>query len=172
MKITKSQQNIFWRWVSQAASNLGRTTSQEREDYRRRVLREEAGVEHLADLGKGEPFEKVMMRLCEDAGDYQEASAWAIGGVKRYRHLIRERIREIFARKEALGIEQKSVWVDGYAASILMQGRLVITTCSQDELGQRLEHDLEWEDIPELCLRKLLQIVTTELRRLEKGVAA
>ena len=69
--ITQRQRMAFFRAHHAACVNLGLSTADEREEYRKRVMREEAGKEHLADIGRNEEFDKVMKRFAADAGDYE-----------------------------------------------------------------------------------------------------
>ena len=55
----------FFRAHHAACVNLGLRDADEREECRKRVMREETGKEHLADIGKTGDYDKVMKRLIE-----------------------------------------------------------------------------------------------------------
>ena len=94
--VTAAQKRVFWRLFSAAARALG-LPADEREAYRRAVLREEGGVEHLADLGRTHGFDAVCLRLCLDAEDYDGAARYEVGDARRMGAIIDAVIREIVA---------------------------------------------------------------------------
>lgn len=66
MKLSKPQQGAFWLAMSTAcAAQL--LQGAEREAYRHRVLQEEVGCEHLADVNRTNEYDAVMARLWMDA---------------------------------------------------------------------------------------------------------
>ena len=94
--VTAAQKRVFWRLFSAAARALG-LPADEREAYRRAVLREEGGVEHLADLGRTHGFDAVCLRLCLDAEDYDGAARYEVGDARRMGAIVEAAIREIVA---------------------------------------------------------------------------
>ena len=94
--ITAAQRAAFWRHFSAACQAQG-IPADEREAYRRAVLREEGGVEHLADLGRTHGFDAVCLRLCLDADDYDGAARYEVGDARRMGAIVESVIREIVA---------------------------------------------------------------------------
>ena len=161
MKISKQQQGQFWRVFAQACTSLG-IPGDGRDEYRHRVLREETGTEHLGDINPTDDFDKVMTRLAMDAGDYALAGKYSAGDVSRYRKLILDRARDIIAGTETTPGE--------YVAGIMFQGRMVYRPHDTPKtFGARLDADDigPWSDSPTATLRLLLQIVTTEWRKVQ-----
>ena len=73
--LTPAQRSAFFRALSAASIELGHDTPTAREAYRREVMREETGKEHLAQLSRTKDFDACMRRFASDAGDYgQEGS--------------------------------------------------------------------------------------------------
>lgn len=58
--ITKGQRSAFFRALSAACQNLGLNTQDEREVYRKRVMKEETGKDHLAQLNRTTDFDRCM----------------------------------------------------------------------------------------------------------------
>ena len=76
--LTPAQRSAFFRALQAASIELGHATPEEREDYRKTVMREETGKEHLAQLSRTKDFDACMRRFASDAGDYETASRFAI----------------------------------------------------------------------------------------------
>lgn len=161
MNLTKQQLAAFWRIFPQAAKEMGGDET----SYRRKVLSEEAGVEHLGDLGRTTGFEKVMSRLASDAGDFELAIKYAGGESNRYRHLILTRARDIISKSG-----DTSTTPERYVAGILLRGRMVYRPyLNVDTLGDRMASGEEWDSFPPATLHLLLQIITTEWRKVRAG---
>lgn len=161
MKISKQQQGQFWRVFAQACTSLG-IPGDGRDEYRHRVIREEAGVEHLGDISPTGDFDKVMTRLALDAGDFALAAKYSAGDVSRYRKLILDRAGDIIAGTATTPGE--------YVAGIVFQGRMVYRPYDTPKtFGAKLDSDDlgVWTDMPVATLRLVLQIVTTEWRKVQ-----
>ena len=65
--LTPAQRAAFFRALQAASIELGYDTPEARETYRKEVMREEAGVEHLADLSRTTGFDRVMRRFAADS---------------------------------------------------------------------------------------------------------
>ena len=125
--------------------------SMQREDAR--ILKEELGVEHLADVSRTVRFETPMARVCSDAGDDLAALAYAMGLGKRLRHLILDAAEDL-APGHALS----------YVAGVMIQSHTV-HGCDQDALADRLASDAGWIDITTPQLRTVLKMLKTHLKR-------
>ena len=164
MTCTPAQVSAYWSMFSRACSRMGLPSRDEKEAYRKRVLRETIGEESMKRIGSNADYEKVMLRLATDAEDWEAADRYALGDVLRLRHVILEAARRIV---EAGG---KGVTPERYVAGILFQGRMVYRPfeTGPDSYAVRLESDSdEWRRIPALTLRKALMALTIEVRRLK-----
>ena len=158
-KITPRQRMAFFRAHHAACINLGLSTSEEREEYRKRVMREEAGREHLADLGRTGDFDKVMKRFVADAGDYETACRFAVGDGARKAALIRICCAQVLQLK---GCPAGTDEAANYLAGIVEQARI---PCGRD-----LTDSSFWMDVAPDSLTVLFQILDTHRRRLLRGL--
>ena len=62
-----------------------RETGEDPEAYRRRIMREELGVEPLCQVSATTGFDRLMARTCSDAGDFVQAGNCRGGGLFRTR---------------------------------------------------------------------------------------
>ena len=157
--ITPRQRLVFFRAHHAACINLGLSTPEEREEYRKRVMREEAGKEHLADIGRTDEFDRVMKRFAADAGDYETACRFAIGDEARKAALIRICCAQVMQLK---GCPAGSTAAQDYLAGIVEQARI---PCGRD----LVDHSF-WMDVSPECLTALFQILDTHRRRLLRGM--
>lgn len=147
--ITAAQRAAFWRHFSAACRAQG-IPADEREAYRRAVLREEGGVEHLADLGRTHGFDAVCLRLCLDAEDYDGAARYEVGDARRMGAIVESVIREIVAGSPTTPAS--------YLAGIFAHAHLGPVPATA-----------EWYlDVDPALLRSILQMVLTHRRRLAR----
>lgn len=149
--LTNSQRHVLFATIRAAAGELG----EDQEAYRKRVMAEELGVEHLCDVSRSTGYDLLMARICRDAGYCDSAIKYALSAVNRYRHLIVERAEKI-APGNALG----------YVAGVMIQSRTV-RDVRQAALAARLETDSGWLDFTVPQLQRLLAMLATYLRRLK-----
>ena len=97
--MTRAQLKPFFRAVSRAASAQGLVGREAVEEYRREVMREEAGADHAADIDPGPGFDRVMYRLAVDAGDWSAASRFVTGAERRMAHLVEQCARQVVELK-------------------------------------------------------------------------
>lgn len=164
-KITQKQRLAFFRACHAACVNLGYSSSDEREEYRKRVMREETSKAHLADLGRTEDFDKVMKRFAADAGDYETACRFAVGDEARKAALIRICCAQVMQLK---GAPAGSTDATDYLSGIVEQARV--------PCGRNLIDSSFWMDVSPDTLTVLFQILDTHRRRLlrqqlDKGTA-
>ena len=157
--ITQRQRMAFFRAHHAACVNLGLRDADEREEYRKRVMREETGKEHLADIGKTGDYDKVMKRFAEDAGDYETACRFAVGDDARKAALIRICCAQVLQLK---GCPAGSQEATDYLAGIVEQSRI---PCGRD-----LTDSSFWMDVSPDSLTTLFQILDTHRRRLLRGL--
>ena len=157
--ITPKQRCAFFRAHHAACVNLGLDGAAEREEYRKRVMREEAAVEHLADLGRTDAFDRVMKRFAADAGDYETACRFAVGDEARKATLIRICCAQVM---QLTGHPAGSSDALDYLAGIVEQARI---PCGRDMLDTSF-----WLDVSPDSLTVLFQILDTHRRRLLRGI--
>ena len=87
--LTPAQRSAFFRALQAASIELGHATPEEREAYRKTVMREECGKEHLAQLSRTKDFDACMRRFAVDAGDFETASRFTIADDARKAALVR-----------------------------------------------------------------------------------
>ena len=153
--ISQRQRQAFFRAHHAACVNLGYSTAEEREEYRKRVMREECGVEHIAQLGRTADFDKVMKRFASDAGDYETACRFAVGNEARKAVLIRICCAQVLQLKGCAAITTAAA---DYLAGIVEQARV---PCGRDMLDSSF-----WMDVSPESLLVLFQILDTHRRRL------
>lgn len=164
MKLTKSQVGLFWSVFQKAVKNMGLDQPQA-DLFRHKLLKEEAGVEHLADLDGGEEFESVMIQLAYRADDYDLANRFAGNETRRYWFIILKKAREILSSSE----DKSAMDPELYVAGILFQSRLIHRPWETTQtLAEKLKTENEWETLSVYTLRVLLQIVATEVNRIRK----
>lgn len=148
--LTKAQISAYWRAASAGARNLGEPV----EEYRKKVMLEECGLRSMKDLNRTTDFDRVMARFLADAGDYQEASKFAVGDSLRMAVLIRICCAQVM---QLLGTTPGSSQAVEYLAGIIRQAHL---DCGYDTAF--------WMDCPPDSLTALFAMLDTHRRRLLK----
>ncbi len=157
--ITPRQRSAFWRAHHAACINLGLDSADEREEYRKRVMREETGKEHLAQLGRTDDFDKIMRRFAADSGDYDTACRFAVGDEARKAAMIRICCAQVMQLK---GAPAGSTDAMDYLSGIVEQARV---PCGRD-----MGDSSFWLDVAPESLMVLFQILDTYRRRLLRGL--
>ena len=93
--LTPLQRRLFFMVIRPAAQEVGADL----EEYRKRILKEELGVEHMSDVGNTGDFDKLMSRIYQDCGDYARALEYSTGSVSRLAHLAVKAAERIVAAK-------------------------------------------------------------------------
>lgn len=148
--LTQSQRMTLFATIREAAREQG----EQPEAYRKRIMAEELGVDHLSEVSRGSGFDRLMARVCRDAGDDARAIKYSLSAVARYRHLI-----VAAAEKIAPGNALE------YVAGVMIQSRTV-RDVRPAILAARLSTDSGWLDLTDPQLRRLLAMLKTHLRRL------
>ncbi|MBQ3315472.1 MAG: hypothetical protein IJG70_05875 [Kiritimatiellae bacterium] len=157
--LTPAQRSAFFRALQAASIELGHATPAAREAYRREVMREETGKEHLAQLSRTKDFDACMRRFAADAGDYEAASRFAIADDARKAALVRICCAQVMQLK---GCTAGTTEAADYLAGIVEQARV---PCGRDI------HDSSfWMDCAPGSLQTLFQILDTHRRRLLRGI--
>lgn len=159
--LSPRQRALFWRAHQAACMELGLDDADGREEYRKRVMREECGKCHLADLGRTDDFDRVMARFMRDAGDWQYASKFASGDVYRMAVMIRICCAQIMQLK---GLPDGSDAAREYLAGVLEQSRVAC--------GTYTDTGSFWMDVPKDTVRIVFAMLDTHRRRLLKACFA
>lgn len=157
--LTPAQRSAFFRALQAASIELGHATPEEREAYRKLVMREETGKEHLAQLSRTKDFDACMRRFAVDAGDYETASRFAIADDARKAALVRICCAQVLQLK---GCVMGTTEAADYLAGIVEQARV---PCGRDVRDSSF-----WMDCAPGNILTLFQILDTHRRRLLRGL--
>lgn len=149
--LTKKQAALFWRCLAAAAE---RQAVPDREAYRKRILREELGVEHLRDVDRTEGFDRLMLRLAQDAEDWQGLAYYSVAGERRLADLVADCATQVLDLCPTIGVHPMA-----YVSGILSQSHLS---------SVRVDGSDYWLDLAPDDIARLLQILDTHRRRLVK----
>ena len=153
--LTQRQRSAFFLALRAACVELGHDTPESREEYRKTVMREEAGVEHLADLSRTVDFDAVMRRFASDAGDFEMASRFAVADEYRKVAIVRACCAQVL---QLNGTTPGTVDAADYLGGIVEQARI---PCGRDLIDSTF-----WMDCNPDHLLTLFQILDTHRRRL------
>ena len=157
--LTPAQRSAFFRALQAASIELGLDTAEDRETYRKTVMREETGKERLAQLSRTKDFDACMRRFAADAGDYEAASRFAIADDARKAALVRICCAQVMQLK---GCTAGTTEAADYLSGIVEQARV---PCGRDI------HDSSfWMDCAPGSLLTLFQSLDTHRRRLLRGI--
>jgi len=155
MKLTKAQQNAFWRhyagaWAARAAAagiDPGDRAASDR--WRRQLIFAETGRRSLAEVSRTRGFDRLLQRVCMEAGHYARAAEVELSRMRRIRERAEDCLRQVceILGRPALATARER-W--GYINAVTTRA-----------LGTP-----EWEDIAEDDLEKVFQILDTHRRRL------
>ncbi|MCL1856496.1 MAG: hypothetical protein FWF84_02485 [Kiritimatiellaeota bacterium] len=154
--LTEKQAKAFWRAFAQACSELRLSGKAETEAYRKRVLMEECGVGHMADISRTTGFEKLMIRLLSDANDHEAASRYTIGEDRRMAKMV-----EVCASHVMQCLGTSGTGTVEYIAGIIRQAGHNVHAVGEDY----------WLDIPDTLLYSVFQMLDTHRRRLLKAAS-
>jgi len=157
--LTPAQRSAFFRALQAASIELGHDTPEAREVYRKTVMREETGKEHLAQLSRTKDFDACMRRLAADAGDYETASRFAIADDARKAVIVRICCAQVLQLK---GCVAGTTEAADYLSGIVEQARI---PCGRDARDSSF-----WMDCAPGSVLLLFQILDTYRRRLIRGL--
>lgn len=149
--LTLKQTAAFWRLFS-AACKANAIPSADREPYRKRLLKETLGVEHMSQITRTAGFDRIMARLAREAGDSALAARYAIADDRRRAALAAECATQLLQ----LAASETSDPIP-YISGILAQARLSPLRPSGPDWFLDLSPD---------ALPTLLEILDTHRRRL------
>ena len=150
-KITSRQLAAFWRTFGIACSEQGIVDKAKQNEYRHRVLIEEAGAESIKELDRTKGYERVMFRLNIDAGRYEYAARYESAEERRFAYMIERCVNQILqlASSESHSAER-------YVCGILYHAKINYSKTD----------DTYWLDLSYTNLCKLFQMLDTHRRRL------
>ena len=149
--LTTRQLAAFWRAFSNACKEQNLITRAQQDNYRHRVLIEEAGVSSIKLLDRTKGYERCMLRLNLDAGNYEAAARYESASEKRFAYMIERCVNQILqlASSEAHSAES-------YVCGILYHAKINFSKTD----------DTYWLDLSYTNLCKLFQMLDTHRRRL------
>lgn len=147
--LSQSQRRTLFATIREAAREQG----EQPEAYRKRIMADELGAEHLAQVSPTLGFDTLMARACRDAGDTASAIKYALGATTRLRHLILEAAAQIAPHAPL-----------EYVAGVMLQSRTV-TGINLVLLVARLSQESFWCQLSASQLRRVLAMLLTHLRR-------
>ena len=89
MRVTAAQLRAYGEAAAAACRAAGVAREAQRQAFRRRIVREEAGVESVKDVRSQEAYDAVMARLWEEAGDARRAADYSIAPERRLAYVVR-----------------------------------------------------------------------------------
>ncbi len=148
--LTPAQRALFWGMFSRACM-VQAISGSDREAYRKRLMAEECGVEHMGSLNRTSDLDKIMLRLALDAEDYESAAHYQIACERRLAYLVEACATQVMQLKS--GSETAAV---EYILGIVRQAGY--TTLARD--------GAYWLDISGPDLARLFAMLDTHRRRL------
>lgn len=146
--ITGRQRALFFGLLARAAQARGLSSPADREAYRKAIMREEAGADHLADLDC-HGFDAVAKRFAADAEDWEQASRFAVGDDVRLQAVLNDMTAQVLSLTGAVDLSTMD-----YLAGVARQARLPTPSGAFD-----------W-DLSARDARRLLSMLDTHRRRL------
>ena len=161
LPLTAKQRACFWEAHKAACIELELATRDERETYRKLVMREECGKAHVSELSRTADFDRVMARFARDAGDYEAAAKFAVADEARQAALIRICLAQLMQLK---GCPAGSADGAEYLAGIVEQAQI---PCGRDVRDSSF-----WLDCNPRHLATLFRILDTHRRRMLRRLSA
>jgi len=153
--VTRAQYPKFFSLLRKAALNLGLDTPQEVEEYRHRVMREEAGCESIKQLNRKADYDACIKRFAADSGDYLQAVEIGLQETKRRAYVVKVMSVQIMQLKGGSETDARN-----YLEGIINQARVPCGVCTTDNSF--------FMDVSTRSLQNLLQILDTYRRKLLK----
>lgn len=151
--LTPAQQSLYWRMLKKACDALGIFTQAEREEYRKRVMRESTGKEHLALLSRTGDFDAVLRRFSADSGDFDKSGHFAVADERRLGFLIKVCCLQLMQLKGVAETEARR-----YLGGVLDQCRIAN--------GIRTDDNSYWLDVPFGQAHKVFMMLDKHRQRL------
>lgn len=157
MTLTKPQQAMFWAAFAKAWNGYCDVSGQDPDDaaardaWRRDAIRRATGASSLKHVGRAGAFDRLMIDLAAEAGDFALAADIEVNHAERIRFRCADCARQICEIDGRAGMEtDEERW------------RYVAGVAAQAWRGRA------WLDIPEGDLERVFQMLDTYRRRLLK----
>ena len=137
-KLTTLQRATLFAHVKNAAAECG----EKPEAYRKRIMREELGVDHLSEVSRTDGFDRLMCRMLKDCGDYSHALDYVGGDIRRLRYLALSAARQSAAAHELEKADDIEIGAGATAAKLAAMGKKVtflICTDGRYSMGERFD---------------------------------
>ena len=154
-RLTALQRATLFAHVKNAAAEL----CVDPEKYRKMIMREELGVDHLSEVSRTDGFERLMCRLLKDEGDYSHALDYTGGDVKRLRYLALAAANSICDGAP----EDVERQLCRYVAGVMIN--MKFSSSDRDTLAMRLQRDDGWDDFTPMQLKKVVAALNLQVRR-------
>lgn len=154
--LTEIQRKTLFSEIHKTANDLG----VDPEAYRKKIMLECCGVEHLADVSRTDGFDRLMVRALQDRGEYGLACRFMVGSAHRLRHLCVEAAETVCALTRYRGSAYE------YIAGVMIQAGYLPKKASRAVFADRLVSDSGWGDLTEGEMRRLLTMLRCHLRRI------
>ena len=154
-QLTTLQRATLFAHVHKAASEL----RADPEKYRKMIMREELGVDHLSEVSRTDGFEKLMCRMLKDCGEYSHAIDYTGGDIRRLRYLALSAARQCC---DAAPLDDEAMCCK-YVAGLMVQ--MKISSLSSGALAIRLQRDDGWDDFSTMQLKKVVAALNLQVRR-------
>ena len=155
-QLTALQRATLFAHVHKSASEQG----VDPEKYRKMIMREELGVDHLSEVSRTDGFDRLMCRMLKDEGDYSHALDYTGGDVKRLRYLALSAAAKI-CDGAPFDVEQM---LCRYVAGVMIN--MKYSSLDRDALAIRLQRDDGWDDFTPMQLKKVVAALNLQVRRL------
>ena len=154
-QLTTLQRATLFAHVKNAAVECG----EKPEVYRKRIMREELGVDHLSEVSRTDGFDRLMCRMLKDCGDYSHALDYVGGDVKRLRYLAISAAARI-CDGAPFDVEKM---LCRYVAGVMIN--MKYSSLDRDALAIRLQRDDGWDDFTPVQLKKVVAALNLQVRR-------
>ena len=154
-QLTALQRATLFAHVKNAAAECG----EKPEAYRKRIMREELGVDHLSEVSRTDGFDKLMCRMLKDCHDYSHALDYVGGDVKRLRYLALSAASRI-CDGAPFDVERM---LCRYVAGVMIN--MKFSSSDRDTLAMRLQRDDGWDDFTPMQLKKVVAALNLQVRR-------
>ena len=156
--LTALQRATLFAHVKNAAVECG----EKPEAYRKRIMREELGVDHLSDVSRTDGFDRLMCRMLKDCGDYSHALDYVGGDVKRLRYLALSAARRCCDGAPLCEGDELAMLCK-YVAGVMVRMRM--GSYDVGALAIKLQRDDGWDDFTPLQLKKVVAALNLQVRR-------
>lgn len=160
--LTSLQRKIIFAELHKTVADLG----VDPEEYRKRIMLECCGVEHLGEISCTEGFDRLMCRILKDRGEYERASEFILGSLTRIRHLCKEAAEAICVATHYSGSGFD------YIAGVMIQAGYLPSWTNRAAAAQRLAVESGWMDMTEGQVKSVLKMLNSQVRRIRKRGAA